>query len=77
MNNIKKQIENIKDILSPFLGDRKVFDKDVASVLSLPQATLQSRKARNGTIAEEILCFCRKTGVNPMDIFFGNMNDDV
>lgn len=77
MNNIKKQIENIKDILSPFLGDRKVFDKDVASVLSLNQATLQSRKSRNGTIADEILCFCKRTGVNPMDIFFGKINDEV
>jgi len=74
VNNIKQQIENIKDILSPFLGEKKVFDKDVASALFMPEDVFYSRKHRDGSIAEEILCFCKRTGVNPMDIFFGGSN---
>ncbi|UFH59382.1 LexA family transcriptional regulator [Sulfurovum mangrovi] len=59
-------IEKLKDVISESVPGKKVFDKDVASALNIPQSTFATMKKRNSIPYEEILEFCalRKISVN-------------
>ena len=59
-------IEKLKDVISETMPGRKVFDKDVAQALNIPQSTFATMKKRNSIPYEEILEFCalRKISVN-------------
>lgn len=59
-------IEKLKDVIAESVGGKKVFDKDVASALNIPQSTFATMKKRNSIPYEEILEFCavRKISVN-------------
>ncbi|MDM5272388.1 LexA family transcriptional regulator [Sulfurovum sp. zt1-1] len=59
-------IEKLKDVISETMPGKKVFDKDVAQVLNIPQSTFATMKKRNSIPYEEILEFCalRKISVN-------------
>lgn len=63
---LSEVIERLKDILSEDKKERKVFDKDVAIALNIPQATFATMKKRNSIPYAEILEFCalRKISVN-------------
>lgn len=59
-------IEKLKDVISENFPDKKVFDKDVATALKIPQSTFATMKKRNSIPYEEILEFCaiRKISLN-------------
>jgi len=59
-------IEKLKDVISESMPGKKVFDKDVAHILNIPQSTFATMKKRNSIPYEEILEFCalRKISVN-------------
>lgn len=59
-------IEKLKDVISESVPGKKVFDKDVAQALHIPQSTFATMKKRNSIPYEEILEFCalRKISVN-------------
>ncbi|MDD2450962.1 LexA family transcriptional regulator [Sulfurovum sp.] len=59
-------IEKLKDVISESMPGKKVFDKDVAHTLNIPQSTFATMKKRNSIPYEEILEFCalRKISVN-------------
>lgn len=59
-------IEKLKDVVSESMPGKKVFDKDVAHILNIPQSTFATMKKRNSIPYEEILEFCalRKISVN-------------
>jgi phage repressor protein C with HTH and peptisase S24 domain len=59
-------IEKLKDVISETMPGKKIFDKDVAHVLNIPQSTFATMKKRNSIPYEEILEFCalRKISVN-------------
>lgn len=59
-------IEKLKDVISESFPDKKVFDKDVATALKIPQSTFATMKKRNSIPYEEILEFCaiRKISLN-------------
>lgn len=64
-------IERIKDILSTKVGNKKVFDKDVAEFIGINQYSLASAKKRNyPTFCRVILKMCARTGVDPMKLLF-------
>jgi len=65
---IKDIIINMKKLTQK--GNKKVFDKDVAALLRIPQQTFATMKKRNSVPFEEVLLFCKRTGRNPMDIFY-------
>lgn len=64
-------IERIKDILSTKVGNKKVFDKDVAEFIGVTWQTLASTKRRNyPTFHRVILKMCARTGLDPMKLLF-------
>ncbi len=66
MFNFKELLPKIKDILSKEVGDKKVFDKDVADALGINQLTFATMKNRGRVPYEEVLNFCasRKISIN-------------
>ena len=66
MDKLQLVIEKLKDILSEGEEGVKVFDKDVASALSIPQATFATMKKRNSIPYREIMEFCamKKLSIN-------------
>ena len=66
MFDLKNILPKIKDILSKEVGDRKVFDKDVADALGINHLTFATMKNRGKIPYEEILNFCaqRKISIN-------------
>ena len=64
MPNIFEVLNKIKDILSKEVGERKVFDKDVAEALNINQITLATMKSRNKLPYKEVLEFCAKRKIS-------------
>lgn len=64
MPNIFEVLHKIKDILSKEVGERKVFDKDVAEALNINQLTLATMKNREKIPYKEILEFCAKRKIS-------------
>ncbi len=66
MFDLKDILPKMKDILSKEIGDRKVFDKDVADALGINHLTFATMKNRGRIPYEEILDFCarRKISIN-------------
>ena len=68
-------IEKLKDILSESSIGKKVFDKDVATALNIPQATFATMKKRNSIPYEEILEFCAIKKISVNWLFFDQAVD--
>ena len=64
MPNIFDVLNKIKDVLSEEVGNRKVFDKDVAEALEINQITLATMKNRQKIPYKEILEFCAKRKIS-------------
>ena len=66
MDDLRFIIEKLKDIISDGKEGVKVFDKDVASALTIPQATFATMKKRNSVPYKEIMDFCamKKLSIN-------------
>jgi SOS-response transcriptional repressor LexA len=59
-------VERLKDILSDEVGEKKVYDKDVADSLEISAAAFATMKRRSRIPYEEIVAFCsrRKISIN-------------
>ena len=68
-------IEKLKDVLSESKTGNKVFDKDVATALNIPQATFATMKKRNSIPYEEILEFCALKKISVNWLFFDQAVD--
>ena len=68
-------IDKLKDILSETIVGKKVFDKDVADALNIPQATFATMKKRNSIPYEEILEFCALKKISVNWLFFDQAVD--
>jgi len=68
-------IEKLKDVLSESTIGKKVFDKDVATALNIPQATFATMKKRNSIPYEEILEFCAIKKISVNWLFFDQAVD--
>ncbi|MFK5974881.1 MAG: LexA family transcriptional regulator [Sulfurovum sp.] len=73
-------IEKLKDIISSEATSKgniskKIFDKDVAVVLNIPQSTFATMKKRNSIPFEEILEFCAKKKISLNWLFFDQAVD--
>lgn len=64
MPDILAVLHKIKDVLSEEVGNRKVFDKDVAEALGINQLTLATMKNRDKIPYKEILEFCAKRKIS-------------
>jgi phage repressor protein C with HTH and peptisase S24 domain len=56
-------VETIKDIVSGEFTDKKVFDKDIAHLLSISQMNFATMKKRNKVPFHELLDFCAKRSI--------------
>ena len=68
-------IEKLKDVLSESKIGTKVFDKDVAVALNIPQATFATMKKRNSIPYKEILEFCAIKKISVNWLFFDQAVD--
>lgn len=68
-------IEKLKDVISESAVGKKVFDKDVAGALNIPQATFATMKKRNSIPYEEILEFCALKKISVNWLFFDQAVD--
>jgi len=75
MMNLNDIVDKLKDVLSQSTIGRKVFDKDVAEALSIPQGTFASMKRRNSIPYEEILEFCAVKKISVNWLFFDQAVD--
>ena len=68
-------IDKLKDVISETTIGKKVFDKDVADALGIPQATFATMKKRNSIPYEEILEFCALKKISVNWLFFDQAVD--
>ena len=68
-------IEKLKDVISESIPGKKVFDKDVANALKIPQSTFATMKKRNSIPYEEILEFCALRKISLNWLFFDQAVD--
>jgi len=68
-------IDKLKDVISETRIGKKVFDKDVADALNIPQATFATMKKRNSIPYEEILEFCALKKISVNWLFFDQAVD--
>jgi phage repressor protein C with HTH and peptisase S24 domain len=75
MLSMTEIIEKLKDVISETKIGGKVFDKDVANALGIPQATFATMKKRNSIPYEEILAFCALKKISANWLFFDQSVD--
>ncbi len=74
MIDLVEVIEKIKDIISSNKAN-KIFDKDVAVALGIPQATFATMKKRNSVPYKELLEFCAQKKISANWLFFDQAVD--
>lgn len=70
MFDFQAMLPKIKDVISEELGNKKVFDKDVAEALGINQLTFATMKNRGKIPYEEILNFCAKRRISINWLFY-------
>jgi len=75
MYEFKPVIEKLKNIISEEKRGLRVFDKDVAKALDIPQATFATMKKRNSIPFKEILAFCAMKKLSINWLFFDQAID--
>lgn len=64
MPDFKEIVSRIKDILSDELGNKKVFDGDIADALGIKRFSFATMKSRKRIPYKEILEFCAKRKIS-------------
>ncbi len=77
MFDLKDLLPKIKNIISKELGNRKVFDKDVALALQINQTTFTTMKNRGKIPYEEILNFCAKRKISINWLFYDQLTKSL
>ena len=75
MYDLKNVIAKLKEIISEEKKVKKVFDKDVADALAIPQTTFATMKKRNSIPFKEILEFCANKRLSINWLFFDQAID--
>lgn len=70
MYDLRNVIAKLKEIISEEKKVKKVFDKDVADALAIPQTTFATMKKRNSIPFKEILQFCATKRLSINWLFF-------
>ena len=77
MFDLKEILPKIKDIISKELGNRKVYDKDVALALEINQPTFTTMKNRGKIPYHEILDFCAKRKISINWLFYNQITKSL
>jgi len=75
MYDLKIIIKKLKEIISEDKNIKKVFDKDVAKALGIPQTTFATMKKRNSIPFKEIMEFCATKKLSINWLFFDQAID--
>ena len=68
--DFKDLLPKLKDVISQELGNKKVFDKDVAEALEINNLTFATMKNRGKVPYEEVLDFCAKRKISINWLFY-------
>lgn len=71
MKTMEDIVETLKDILSPTMPDKIIFDKHVAEALGVSQMALANSKKRNTVPYEEIMDYCAAHRISINWLFTG------
>lgn len=77
MNSFTDIVEEIKSIISSDFNGKKIFDKDVASVLGLTQMNFATMKKRNKIPFSELLDFCATKSISINWILYGQSPESL
>ncbi|QOG13094.1 LexA family transcriptional regulator [Arcobacter sp. FWKO B] len=66
-------IDKLKDIISSEIGNKRVFDKDVATALHISNESLSHLKKRNSIPYEQIAYFCAKRNISINWVLFDQL----
>ena len=77
MPDFKDILLRLKDILSQDVGNRKVFDKDVAEALNINHVTLATMKNRNKIPYQELLDFCARRKISINWLFYNQIVESL
>jgi repressor LexA len=77
MQNYNEILEKIKDILSQELGDKKIFDKDIAQALNINYDSFRKQKARGTIPYYEIMSFLAIRNISINWFFFNQLPESL
>ncbi len=77
MLNFSEVLGRMKDIISSEIGQKKVYDKDVAETLGIHHLTLATMKTRGKIPYEQILSFCAKRKISINWLLFDQIVDSL
>ncbi len=67
---LREILPKLKDVISKEMGNKKIFDKDVADALGINHLTFATMKSRDRVPYEEILDFCAKRKISINWLFY-------
>ena len=70
-------VETIKDVVSGEYTDRKVFDKDIATLLDISQMNFATMKKRNKIPFNELLDFCARRSIAINWLLYGQSPESL
>ncbi len=77
MNSFINIVEEIKSIISNDFPAKKVFDKDVANVLGIPQMNFATMKKRDKIPFNELLDFCALRSISINWLLYGQSPESL
>lgn len=77
MQNYNEILEKIKDIISQELGNKKIFDKDIAQALNINYDNFRKQKVRKSTPYYEIMSFLAKRNISINWFFFNQLPETL
>ena len=77
MQNYNEILEKIKDMLSQELGNKKIFDKDIAKALDINYDNFRKQKARSSIPYYEIMSFLAKRNISINWFFFNQLPESL
>ena len=77
MKSFSDIVEEIKDVVSEDFPGKKIFDKDVASMLGISQMNFATMKKRERIPYEELLNFCAKRSIAINWLLYGQSPESL
>ena len=77
MKQINEIFDTMKDIISSEMGEKKVYDKDLAKALGVHQMTLATMKKRGKIPYDKVLDFCAKRKISINWLLYDQVVDSI
>ncbi len=77
MRSVNEIFDTLKDILSNEIGEKRVYDKDLAKALGIHHMTLATMKKRGKIPYDKILDFCAKRKISINWLLYDQVVDSI